>query len=143
MIIQITHPLFVHKVGILRDKNVQPKQYRELVKELTLLLTIQATQHLELYNSGTSNSPVGEYNRYKIKPNIGLFPILRAGQGMVEPFLDLLPTAHVHHLGLYREKATLLPVEYYNKLPRNCILDLGFIVDPLVLFAHQDCYCWY
>ena len=71
----------------------------------------------------------------ELKDRIGLFPIMRAGNGMVDSFLNLLPSSKVHHLGLFRERSTLLPVEYYNKLPSKCQVDVGFIIDPLIATA--------
>eukprot|EP00842_Homolaphlyctis_polyrhiza_P006464 jgi/Hompol1/6819/HPOL_001134-RA len=132
----ISHPLVSHKMSLLRDYRVRPKQFRELVNELTLLLGTMATADLELAATARPmQSPVGEYTGLQIKDSIGVFPILRAGQGMVDGFLSLIPSAHVHHLGLYREKATLLPVEYYNKLPAACQISIGFIVDPMIATA--------
>lgn len=78
---------------------------------------------------------MGAYQGIRVKDHLGVFPILRAGLGMVEAVMELLPTARIHHLGLYREKSTLLPVEYYNKLPPTCSVDLGFVLDPMVATA--------
>lgn len=130
------HPLVYHKMSLLRDSRVRPKQFRELVRELTQLIGIKACEKLDLeVISKELHSPVGSFTGYQLKGSIGVFPILRAGQGMVDPFLSLIPNARVHHLGLYREKATLLPVEYYNKLPAVCSIDTGFVVDPMIATA--------
>lgn len=131
----VTHPLVLHKLSLLRDRRVRSKQFRELVNELTLLLGIAATEHCDLEATKTLESPIGSFQGVQLKDQVGIFPILRAGQGMVDSFLQLLPKAHVHHLGLYREKSTLLPVEYYNKLPADCKVTLGFVVDPMVATA--------
>ncbi|KAJ3316642.1 hypothetical protein HDU76_001645 [Blyttiomyces sp. JEL0837] len=127
-----THPLVAHKISLLRDARVKPKQFRELVNELGLLLGVQATADLDLIETKTLESPVGTFQGVKLKDKIALFPIMRAGLGLVDAFLSLLPAARVHHLGLYREKSTLLPVEYYNKLPAQCTVDVGIVLDPMI-----------
>ncbi|EGF82846.1 hypothetical protein BATDEDRAFT_9579 [Batrachochytrium dendrobatidis JAM81] len=129
------HPLVLHKISLLRDKRVRPKQFRELVHELTLLLGTLATSDSDLSTTKTLQSPVSPYMGVQLKDEMAIFPIMRAGQGMVNGFLELIPNARVHHLGLYREKSTLLPVEYYNKLPSVCKIDVGFLVDPMIATA--------
>ncbi|KAJ3032446.1 hypothetical protein HDV00_007521 [Rhizophlyctis rosea] len=131
----VNHPLALHKVSILRDKRVKSPQFRDVLTELSLLLAIRSTQSVQVVASKTLESPIATYQGCKLKDRIGLFPILRAGQGMVDGFLQMLPTARVLHLGLYREKSTLLPVEYFNKLPSECTTDLGFVLDPMVATA--------
>ncbi|KAJ2998846.1 hypothetical protein HDV02_003956 [Globomyces sp. JEL0801] len=144
----ISHPLYLHKLSLLRDERVRPKQFRELVTELSniigslhsfSLLGITATESLDLTTVKTLNSPIGKFTGVKIKDKVGVFPIMRAGNGMVDAFLNLVPAARVHHLGLFRDKVphqkTLLPVEYYNKLPAACQLDIGFVLDPLIATA--------
>ncbi|KAJ3102000.1 Kynurenine--oxoglutarate transaminase 3 [Phlyctochytrium planicorne] len=86
----------------------------------------------DLIETKELQTPVATVQGVKLKPKVGLFPIMRAGLGLVDSFLSLMPAARVHHLGLYREKSTLLPVEYYNKLPAQCTLDIGIILDPMV-----------
>ncbi|KAI3658414.1 hypothetical protein MP638_007516 [Amoeboaphelidium occidentale] len=103
--------------------------------EISLLLGTWATSDLDLRETKTLQSPMGPFKGLTINDRIGLFPILRAGLGMVDAFLTLLPTSRVHHLGLYREKTTLLPVEYYNKLPASCEVDMGIVLDPMVATA--------
>lgn len=104
----ISHPLYLHKLSLLRDERVRPKQFRDLIHELTLLLGVQATNSLDIVTTCSLNSPLGSYTGMELKDKIGIFPILRAGNGMVNAFVDLIPTARVHHLGLFREK-----VEFY------------------------------
>lgn len=135
MVKVVNHPLLLHKLSLLRDKRTKCKQFRELVVEITLLLGLRATQSLDLTETKMIESPLGPFQGVKLKDTIGIFPILRAGTGMVDAMLSILPTARVHHLGLYREKQTLLPVEYYNKLPANCNVDIGFVVDPMIATA--------
>ncbi|KAJ3416237.1 hypothetical protein HDV05_002527 [Chytridiales sp. JEL 0842] len=129
---EMENPLLAHKLTLLRDARVKPKQFRELVNEMGTLLGVQATADLDLIETKTLESPISTYQGQTLKDRIAIFPIMRAGLGLVEPLLTLIPTARVHHLGLYREKSTLLPVEYYNKLPANCTVDLGIVVDPMI-----------
>ncbi|KAI8903210.1 uracil phosphoribosyltransferase-domain-containing protein [Gorgonomyces haynaldii] len=131
---RVNHPLFLHKLSQLRDTKTTPKEFRDLVSELTTILGVQATSDLDL-SMTKQKSPITEFSGYQIKDRIGVFPILRAGSGMLSSFLNLLPMARVHHLGLYREKSTLLPVEYYNKLPQVCQIDVGIVIDPMVATA--------
>ncbi|KAI9358595.1 uracil phosphoribosyltransferase-domain-containing protein [Zopfochytrium polystomum] len=126
------HPLIAHKISLLRDARVKPKQFRELVNELGIILGVEATADLDLIETKELTSPMGQFQGVKLKDKVAIFPIMRAGLGLVDAFLSLLPAARVHHLGLYREKATLLPVEYYNKLPRQCTVDVGFVLDPMI-----------
>ena len=81
------------------------------------------------------DSPLAPFKGVQVKDSIGIFPIMRAGTGMVDSMLQLLPMARVYHLGLYREKSTLLPVEYYNKLPAICNVNIGFVCDPMIATA--------
>ncbi|KAI8848090.1 uracil phosphoribosyltransferase-domain-containing protein [Chytridium lagenaria] len=127
-----SHPLLAQKISLLRDSRVRPKQFRELVSEIGFLLGVFATSDFDLIETKELQTPVASFQGVKLKDKIGLFPIMRAGLGLVDPFLSLMPSARVHHLGLYREKSTLLPVEYYNKLPAQCALDVGIIIDPMI-----------
>ncbi|TPX47458.1 uracil phosphoribosyltransferase [Synchytrium endobioticum] len=131
----INHPLMASKMSLLRDRRIKPKQFRELVNEVSLILAIECTSSLDLMETKTLESPMGRFQGVKLADKIAIFPILRAGLGMVHGFLTMLPAARVHHLGLYREKTTLLPVEYYNKLPLSCNVDLGIVVDPMLATA--------
>ncbi|KAJ3346426.1 hypothetical protein HDU91_007045 [Kappamyces sp. JEL0680] len=108
----------------MRDERVRPKQFRELVGELSFLVGVVATETLDITTTKEISSPVGPFVGMKLKDSIGIFPILRAGHGMVEAFTNLLPTARIHHLGLFREK-----------LPNECKLDVGFIIDPVIATA--------
>ncbi|RKO88405.1 uracil phosphoribosyltransferase-domain-containing protein [Blyttiomyces helicus] len=121
----LNHPLVLHKLSLLRDKRIKSAQFRSLLNELSLLLAMRASQSL-------LESPIAPYQGVKLRDEIALFPIMRAGDGLVDGMLTMVPSARVHHLGLYREKSTLLPVEYYNKLPAECTVDVGFVLDPMV-----------
>src|SRR5215472_4945951 len=110
------HPLVRQKITLLRDERTPPKVFRELVRELAMLLCYEATQNLELV-SETVTTPMGVAQGERLRLRIGLVPVLRAGLGMVEGALEMIPTAQVWHIGLYRDERTLRPVTYYNKLP--------------------------
>lgn len=125
------HPLVQHKLTLLRRVATEPKKFRELVRELSQLLLYEATLDLPL-RPRTVDTPLAAYGGSEIAERIGLVPILRAGLGMVDPILDLIPTAHVWHLGLYRDHATLKPVTYYNKLPPVVDVDLCLVLDPML-----------
>ncbi len=125
------HPAVRHKLGILRDVSTEPKKFREVVRELSWLMGYEAladarTQPLEVH------TPIEVMAAEKLADRIGLIPILRAGLGMVDAMLELMPTAQVWHLGLFRDEKTLRPVEYYNKLPDSATVDLCLILDPML-----------
>jgi uracil phosphoribosyltransferase len=125
------HPLIQHKLTLLRRKETEPKKFRELVHELAQFLVYEATFDLPL-TPWPVETPLAHYDGRRIGERIGLVPILRAGLGMVDPILDLVPTAHVWHLGLYRDHETLRPVTYYNKLPSEVDVDLCLVLDPML-----------
>ncbi|MDZ4721093.1 MAG: uracil phosphoribosyltransferase [Roseiflexaceae bacterium] len=125
------HPLIQHKLTVLRRRETEPKKFRELVHELSQFLLYEATLDLPLH-PWQIETPLAPYDGRQIGVRIGLVPILRAGLGMVDPILDLIPTAHVWHLGLYRDHETLRPVTYYNKLPPHVDVDLCLILDPML-----------
>jgi uracil phosphoribosyltransferase len=125
------HPLVLHKLTQLRDAATEPKAFRELVRDIARLLFYEAAQDLEL-RPRTVQTPLAPCTGHEIAQSVGLMPILRAGLGMAEAILDLLPTAHVYHLGLYRDHQTLQPVTYYNKLPPEANLDLSVVLDPML-----------
>lgn len=125
------HPLILHKLGLLRDTNTKPKKFRELVRELAILLAYEATADLALEPMSVV-TPMGEARGQTLKEKIGLVPILRAGLGMVEGIWEMMPGAEVWHIGLYRDERTLRPVEYYNKLPVDPTVQVCLIVDPML-----------
>jgi uracil phosphoribosyltransferase len=125
------HPLVRDKVTRLRDRATQPKEFRELVAELARMLFLEASADLRTAPA-TVTTPLAECAGQMIADRIALFPILRAGLGMAEAILQLIPTAQVWHLGLYRDHESLEPVEYYNKLPTDLSLDLAVVVDPML-----------
>ncbi|CEL57679.1 uracil phosphoribosyltransferase [Rhizoctonia solani AG-1 IB] len=127
----LSHPLVNAKMAVLRDANTNAKEFREGVRDLTYLVAIEASRDLE-EKQITGNTPVSEFVGSTIKPRVGIVPILRAGLGMTDAMLSLFPTAPVYHIGLFREKVSLQPVEYYSKLPKEPTVDQVFVVDPLI-----------
>jgi len=125
------HPLVQHKVTLLRDERTDGKTFRELVRELTALLLYEATADLETERI-TVRTPLEATEGAKVATKIGLVPILRAGLGMVDAAVDVLPRAEVWHLGMYRDETTHRPVSYYNRLPATCPDDLVFLLDPML-----------
>jgi uracil phosphoribosyltransferase len=125
------HPLVAHKLSLLRDKNTEPKKFRELIREISTLLTYEATNDLVLYQVNIT-TPLATTTGHVISEKIGLVPILRSGLGMVEGVWNLMPSAEVWHIGLYRDESTLKPVAYYNKLPIEPTVSVCLILDPML-----------
>ena len=125
------HPLVAHKLTLLRDKNTEPKKFRELIREISALLAYEATSDLVLYQINVA-TPLANTTGQVLSEKIGLVPILRSGLGMVEGVWNLMPSAEVWHIGLYRDEHTLKPVEYYNKLPVEPSLSVCLILDPML-----------
>jgi uracil phosphoribosyltransferase len=125
------HPLVRHKVALLRDRATEPQLFRELVGELAALLFAEATHDLPLTRRMVQ-TPLAPCEGHEITERIGIVPILRAGLGMAEPMLRVLPKARVWHLGLYRDHDTHQPVWYYDKLPAAPNIDLALVVDPML-----------
>jgi len=130
-IFESTHPLVRHKLTRLRDKNTEPKKFRELVRELAALLTYEATADLAT-KPVRIETPMAEAQGEDLMEKIGLIPILRAGLGMVEGVWGLMPSAEVWHIGLYRDEQTLKPVAYYNRLPVAPTVSVCLILDPML-----------
>ena len=125
------HPLIAHKLSRLRNKETEPKKFRELVQELAGLLAYEATADLQV-TPVDIETPLTKMQAYELKEKIGLVPILRAGLGMMEGIWELMPSAEVWHIGLYRDEHTLKPVEYYNKLPLEPRVSVCLILDPML-----------
>ncbi|XEC95310.1 uracil phosphoribosyltransferase [Paenibacillus tarimensis] len=126
------HPLIQHKLTFIRDKNTNTKDFRELVDEVATLMAYEITRDLPL-EPVTIQTPVAEAKSNIISGRmLGIVPILRAGLGMVEGILKLLPSAKVGHIGLYRDPETLEPVEYYINLPTDATQRLLIVVDPML-----------
>ena len=125
------HPAILHKLAILRDERTEPKKFREVVRELSWLLGYEALADAQIRPLDVT-TPMEIMPGHELADRIGLIPILRAGLGMVDAMLELMPTAQVWHLGLFRDERTLRPVEYYNKLPNSATVDLCLILDPML-----------
>ena len=128
---EVAHPLVKHHITRLRDKTTPPAEFRQLVQRLSVLLAYEATQDLELVPREIE-TPLVPMTGSALKQRIGLAPILRAGLAMVDPILNLIPSAEVWHLGLYRDEATARPVEYYSKLPKTEPVEVALVVDPML-----------
>ena len=126
-----SHPAVLHKLSLLRDSSTEPKKFRELVREISWLLGYEALADARV-SSVSVPTPIEVTQGARLADRIGLVPILRAGLGMVDAMLELMPTAEVWHLGLFRDERTLRPVEYYNKLPDSATVDLCLILDPML-----------
>jgi uracil phosphoribosyltransferase len=131
MVFPSTHPLVKHKLTLLRDKRTEPKKFRELVRELTMLMAYEATADLALVEKEVA-TPMGQARGSELAEKIGLVPVLRAGLGMVEGIWEMMPSAEVWHIGLYRDEKTLRPVQYYNKLPVSPTVEVCLILDPML-----------
>ena len=129
--VQSNHPLLQHKVSLLRSVETEPKKFRELVREITWLLAYEALHDLPLRDE-VIQTPLATMSCRVAAEKVGLVPILRAGLGMVDAFLEVLPTCQVWHLGLYRDHRTLEPVAYYNKLPGEATVQVCLILDPML-----------
>ena len=126
-----THPVLGHKLTKLRDERTDCNLFRHVLREVTFYLGYEATQDLETREKKIS-TPLGPHTGFEIATRVAIIPILRAGLGMVDAMLDLLPNATVHHIGMYRSKESLLPIQYYNKLPKECDSDVAIVLEPMI-----------
>ncbi len=126
-----THPLMSTKLTRLRDVKTEPKKFRELVREIAIMLAVEATQDLAVMPT-TVQTPLMEAPGFDLMERVGLVPILRSGLGMVEGVWELMPGSEVWHIGLYRDERTLKPVAYYNRLPVEPTVSVCFILDPML-----------
>lgn len=131
MVFESQHPLVKHKLTQLRDATAHPQRFRSLTSELSSMLCYEATADLATSET-TVETPMGTAVGIKIDLKIGLIPILRAGLGMVDSCIMLLPEAQIWHIGLYRDEETLEPVSYYNKLPKTPTVDICLVMDPML-----------
>ncbi len=131
-VVVLDHPLIKHKLTLIRDKNTGSKEFRELVTEISTLMAYEVTRDFTLEEIEIE-TPVGKMISQVISgKKVGLIPILRAGLGMVDGMLQLLPAARVGHIGLYRDPETLKPVEYYCKLPKDIEERELIVLDPML-----------
>ena len=126
------HPLIAHKISYIRQENVGTKEFREVIGEIAQLMCYEATRDLKT-EEVTIKTPLAEMKGRGLSgKKLAIIPILRAGLGMVDGMLSLIPAAKVGHIGLYRDPETLEPVEYYCKLPEDCEEREVFVVDPML-----------
>lgn len=131
-LIVVSHPLIQHKLTILRAKETPPRDFKALVTEIATLMAYEATKDLPLA-AATVETPLERFQGKQLAgPKVALVPILRAGLGMVEGIAQLIPTARVGHIGLYRNHDTLEPVDYYFKIPGNEEDRIFFVLDPML-----------
>ena len=128
---EMNHPLIMHKISILRNEATPVKEFRELVNEIALLMGYEATRDLDMAERPVK-TPICETNGKFISKQVALVPVLRAGLGMVDALMSLIPAAKVGHIGLYRDPETHVPVEYYCKLPNDISERQAIVLDPML-----------
>ena len=131
-VVVLDHPLIQHKLAILRSKNTSVKEFRELISEISGLMCYEATRDLPTKEVEVVTPVATAKCRRLAGKKLAIIPILRAGLGMVDAMIDLIPSAKVGHIGLYRDPETHLPVEYYCKLPDDIGNRQCFVVDPML-----------
>ncbi len=133
------HPLIKHKISILRDKNTGMKEFRELVEEITTMMTYESMRDMKLVPIEVE-TPLERTTQYRVpEESIAIVPILRAGLGMVNGVHKVFPTARVGHIGMYRDEETLEPQEYYCKLPQGIEDKTVFLIDPMLATGGSAC----
>ena len=128
----VSHPLIQHKLTMLRDKNTSSKDFRELVREIAMLMAYEVTRNLALKDVEIETPISKMTGKVFAGEDIAIVPVLRAGLGMVDGMLDLIPNAKIGHIGLYRNEETLQPVEYYCKLPSDIGNRIVIITEPML-----------
>jgi len=126
-----SHPLVLHKLASLRDVSTGTAEFRRLVRSLAMLIAYEAAADLPTVERPLT-TPMGRTTGRVLADDVAVVPILRAGLGMADGVLDLIPEAQVWHVGLFRDEETLRPTEYYNKLPRVCSATIALVVDPML-----------
>lgn len=134
-----SHPIIEHKLTELREINTQPKDFRNLIVEITAFLGYEATRNLPVEPIEIETPMMKSHFPGIVQKDIVIVPVLRAGIGMVEGLFRLFPDARVGHIGIFREHDTLKPVEYYSKLPDNISKSLVFLVDPMLATGGSIC----
>jgi uracil phosphoribosyltransferase len=125
------HPLVLDRLATLRDVQTPPPRFRAAVRQLSHLLFVEASADLQTATLSV-RTPLADCASHRLTQRLGVVPILRAGLGMADALLELVPEARVWHLGLFRDHETLQPVTYYNKLPPQVNVDVAFVVDPML-----------
>ncbi|WP_461615426.1 uracil phosphoribosyltransferase [Clostridium sp. Marseille-QA1073] len=131
-VIQITHPLIQHKLAIIRDKNTGAKDFRELVEEIAMLMAYEVTRDIQVEDVEIETPICKTTCKMLSGKKLAIVPILRAGLGMVDGMLKLIPAAKVGHIGMYRDEETLMPVEYFCKLPQDIEERDVIVTDPML-----------
>ena len=131
-VVVMDHPLIAHKIGIIRRKETGTREFRDMVSEIGALITYEATKDLKLQDVEIETPICKTTVKELAGKKLAVIPILRAGLGMVEGVLTMIPSAKVGHIGLYRNEETLEPVEYYCKIPKDCDERDVFVVDPML-----------
>ena len=131
MVFESKHPLVKHKLSLMRHVETKPKKFRELIREVAMLLCYEATADLATSDIEVP-TPMGKASGQDLSEKIGLIPILRAGLGMVDGIWEMMPGAEVWHIGPYRDEETLQPVSYYNKLPTFPTVQVCLVLDPML-----------
>lgn len=138
-VIVMDHPLIQHKIGWVRRKETGSKEFRTLISEIAMLMCYEATRDLKLSDIEIE-TPICKTTVKELKgKKLAVIPILRAGLGMVDGMLEMIPAAKVGHIGMYRDPDTLRPVEYYCKLPEDCNEREVFVVDPMLATGGSSC----
>ena len=135
----VDHPLIQHKISLLRDRNTGTKEFRDLVSEIAMLLCYEATRDLPTEEVEVETPVALASTKVLAGRKLALVPILRAGLGMVDGMLNLIPAAKVGHIGMYRNEETLEPVEYYCKLPNDINEREVFVLDPMLATGGSAC----
>jgi uracil phosphoribosyltransferase len=130
-IFEVEHPLIANHLARLRDVSTPPPEFRVLVQRLAVLLAYEATKDLEV-GPAHVQTPLAMTTGHVLSQRVGLIPILRAGLGMVDPVLNLIPGAEVWHLGVYRDEKTATPVEYYSRVQGTSPVDVALVLDPML-----------
>jgi uracil phosphoribosyltransferase len=134
----VNHPLIKRDLTFLRDRNTPSSSFRTILKRLTTLMAFEVTKDLDLLPKEVE-TPLETTQGHALKDEIVIVPILRAGLGMVDAFLELFPEARVGHIGLYRDEETLKPVDYYFKFPKNLDKSIAIILDPMLATGGSIC----
>ncbi|MDY0074258.1 MAG: uracil phosphoribosyltransferase [Acholeplasmataceae bacterium] len=137
-VVILNHPLINHKMAKIRDKRTGTKEFRESVSEVGGLITYEITRDLPTRKI-TVDTPICPTEAYELEKQVVIVPILRAGLGMVEGIHNMIPTAKIGHVGLYRDEETLQPQVYYQKFPKDIIGGVVLVVDPMLATAGSAC----
>ncbi|MBR4693753.1 MAG: uracil phosphoribosyltransferase, partial [Bacilli bacterium] len=131
-VIELNHPLIEHKLAILRDKNTGTKEFRELIKEIGMFLCYEALKDVKL-DKVTIETPIEKYETGKLnEDNYAFIPILRAGMGLLDGVISVVPNAKIGHIGMYRDEKTFKPVNYFFKVPANIEKKEVILLDPML-----------